>query len=98
MMKNALFLPIVRLAVAFAAVLLLPRAASAGQFELYGSYGVTFPFYTQTFTWDPGPVSLPIPGLTISQQGTFKLDAQGSSVWGIGCTVFFASAFGPVVR
>ncbi len=97
-MKNALILPFLRLAVALLAVVVLPRAAAAGEFEIYGSYGVTFPFYSQTITWDPGPVSLPIPGLTIRQGGTFKLDAQGSSAWGIGGTFYFASAVGLEVR
>jgi Outer membrane protein beta-barrel domain len=98
MKKSALILPILRLAVASAAVTLLPQTVAAGQFEIYGSYGVTFPFYSQTFTWDPGPVSLPIPGLSINQQGTFKLDAQGSSVWGIGGTFYFTSVVGLEVR
>src|SRR5262245_52985786 len=98
MKKNALFLPMLRLAVASGAVLLLPRASAAGQFEIYGNFGVTFPFYSQTFTWDPGPVSLPIPGLSINQEGTFKLDAQGSSIWGIGGTFYFTSAVGLEVR
>jgi Outer membrane protein beta-barrel domain len=98
MKKNGLFLPFLRAAAAVLAVISLPRNAAAGEFELYGSYGITFPFYTQTFTWDPGPVSLPIPGLSINQEGTFKLDAQGSSTWGIGGTFYFASAFGLEVR
>jgi hypothetical protein len=98
MKTNALFLPFLRLPAALAALILLPQAAAAGQFEIYGSYGVTFPFYSQTFTWDPGPVTLPIPGLSINQEGTFKLDAQGSSVWGIGGTFYFVSAVGLEVR
>jgi hypothetical protein len=97
MKRNALFLPILRLA-ACAAALLSSRPLTAGEFELYGSYGVTFPFYSQTFTWDPGPVILPIPGLSINQQGTFKLDAQGSSTWAIGGTFYFVSAVGLEVR
>jgi Outer membrane protein beta-barrel domain len=92
MMKNGLFLSIVRLGAAALALALLPRPAAAGQFEIYGHFGVTFPFYSETFTYDPGPVSLPIPGVTIRQEGVFTLDAQGGTAYGFGAGYYFVPA------
>ena len=43
-MKNALRPSILRFAVASLAVAVLPRGAAAGEFEVYGNFGVTFPF------------------------------------------------------
>ena len=42
-------------AVAFLACPSFPGAAAAGQFEIYGNFGVTFPFYSETFTTIPDP-------------------------------------------
>jgi hypothetical protein len=92
MMKNALLLSIVRFAAATLALAFLPRAATAGQFEIFGNIGVTFPFYSQTFVYDPGPVTLPIEGVTIRQEGTFSLDAQGGTAYGFGAGYYFASS------
>ncbi len=92
-MKNALFPSIFRaLALVCFSLILLPRPAGAGQFEIYGNFGVTFPFYSQTFTYDPGPVTLPIPGISIRQEGTFSLDAQGGTAYGFGAAYYFVSA------
>jgi hypothetical protein len=92
MMKDALRVSILRLAALVLVVSSFPGAAAAGQFEIYGNFGVTFPFYSETFTYDPGPVSLPIPGLTIRQEGTFTLDAEGGTVYGFGAGYYFTSA------
>jgi hypothetical protein len=92
MMKDALRVSILRLAALVLVVSSFPGAAAAGQFEIYGNFGVTFPFYSETFTYDPGPVSLPIPGWTSRQEGTFTLDAEGGTVYGFGAGYYFTSA------
>jgi hypothetical protein len=37
-----------------------------------------FPFYDQTFDYDPGPLTSPVAGATLEQRGVFVLDAQGA--------------------
>ncbi len=102
MKNNGLFLSISRPALPplalFLAILSAPTPASAGQFEIYGNFGVTFPFYSQTFTYDPGPVTLPIPGVTIRQEGTFSLDAKGGTAYGFGGCYYFVSSVGLEAR
>ncbi len=93
-MKNALRL-------SFAACLaatLVPRNAAAGQFEVFGNVGITFPFWSQSFTYDPGPVVLPIPGVSIRQEGTFTLDAKGGTVYGFGGCYYFVPSVGIEAR
>jgi hypothetical protein len=52
--------------------------ASAADVEVHVLAGKVFPFYEQTFTYDPGQLSAPLPGSTISQESDFRLDAQGA--------------------
>jgi hypothetical protein len=52
--------------------------ASAADVEVHVLAGKVFPFYEQTFTYDPGQLSAPLPGSTISQESVFRLDAQGA--------------------
>jgi hypothetical protein len=66
----------VRVLAAFA-VLALPVSAHAGGLELFAQLGPDFPFYGQTFEYDPGPLSPPLAGTTIEQKGIFRLDARG---------------------
>ena len=89
-MKSALRL----LAAAGLATAFLPESADAGQFEVFGNLGITFPFYSQTFSYDPGPVTLPIPGVSITQQGSFTLDAKGGTIFGFGGCYYFVEAVG----
>jgi hypothetical protein len=42
--------------------------------------GQTFPFYEQSFEFDPG--ALTIPGATVTQRGIFRLDAKGGLALG----------------
>ncbi|MFI5170731.1 MAG: hypothetical protein ACHQM7_10245, partial [Vicinamibacterales bacterium] len=56
-----------------AAVALAPFSVSAGdRFEIAGFGGYTFPFYSQTFRYDPGNVTIPIPGVGLEQGGEFE--------------------------
>ena len=51
--------------------------AGAEGWELTASAGKVFPFYDQTFEYDPGALASPIPGATLEQRGVFMLDARG---------------------
>ncbi|HUG52894.1 MAG TPA: hypothetical protein VMR21_04815 [Vicinamibacteria bacterium] len=55
----------------------LARAAAAEGWEVAVSGGKVFPFYGQAFTYDPGALSAPFPGVTLEQRGVFELDARG---------------------
>jgi len=82
-------LPVVALAA------LLPTAASAeGNLEVTGYLGTSFPFYSQSFTYSPGPVSLSIPGITITQEGVFKMDGSGGLVLSGGVAYYFGGVIG----
>jgi hypothetical protein len=74
-----------------AAVLALPSLARAGDVELTGFAGYTFPFYSQTFDYSPGPVTVPIPGVSVEQSGSFQLKASGGTAFG-GSLAFFPAA------
>jgi hypothetical protein len=76
------------------ATLVLSPLAGAAEFEVAGHVGYTFPFYSQTFTYDPGPVTVPIPGVTIEQNGEFQLKASGGLVFGGGATFYPVSGLG----
>jgi hypothetical protein len=71
---------------------------AAGEFEASLFAGYTYPFYSQTFTYDPGPVDIPIPNLTVQQTGTFSIDAKGGLSIGGSATYFLADAVGIELR
>ena len=70
------------------AVLSVPAVSGAGELELTGYGGYTFPFYNQTFKYDPGPVSVPIPGVTVEQGGSFELKASGGPAFAGGLAFY----------
>jgi hypothetical protein len=80
------------------AVVGAPALAAAGEFELTGYAGYTFPFYSQTFKYDPGPVSVPIPGVSVEQSGSFELKASGGPAFAGGATFYVTDGFGFEVR
>jgi len=80
------------------AALALPSLAAAGELELTGYGGYTFPFYSQTFPYDPGPVSVPIPGVSVEQGGTFELKASGGPAFAGGMAFYVTDGFGFEVR
>ncbi len=86
------------LALAFLAVLAAPALAGAGEFEVTGYGGYTFPFYSQTFRYDPGAVSVPIPGVSVEQSGQFELRASGGPAFGGGFVFYPAGGFGFEIR
>ena len=82
----------------FLTALAAPALAGAGELELalYGGY--TFPFYSQTFKYDPGPVTVPIPGVTVEQGGSFELKASGAPAFAGGIAYYVTEGFGFEVR
>jgi hypothetical protein len=80
------------------AVLAVPVSARAGEFELTGYGGYTFPFYSQSFVYSPGPVSVPIPGVGVEQGGSFALEASGGPAFAGGLAFFATDSFGFEVR
>jgi hypothetical protein len=80
------------------AVLAAPALAVAGELELTGYAGYTFPFYSQTFKYDPGPVTVPIPGVTVEQGGSFELKASGGPAFAGGVAFYVTNGFGFEVR
>ena len=79
---------------ALVVVLATPALAGAGELELAGYAGYTFPFYKQTFPYDSGPVDIPIPGVEIQQGGAFELEASGGVAFAGGLTLYATEGFG----
>lgn len=77
-----------------ASALLVPSGAGAAGVEITGFAGYTFPFYKQTFAYDPGPINIPIPGVSIEQGGQFELKASGGVAYGGAIGLFATDTFG----
>ena len=78
-----------------AAALLAPAAAGAGErLEIAGYAGYTFPFYSQSFRYDPGQVTVPIPGVSVEQSGEFEANASGGPAFAGGITLYATSGLG----
>ena len=74
----------VTLAIVLAAAAASPLAAE--DWEITASAGKVFPFYDQTFEYDPGALASPIPGATLEQRGVFMLDARGGVALNLALT------------
>ena len=69
---------------AFLAILLGALAAPSvvtADWEVAGWAGPTFPFYEQSFQFDPGPLAGPA-GATVTQSGVYRLDGRGGIALG----------------
>lgn len=78
-----------------ATFLCLPAAgATAGEWNVAFHFGSTFPTFSQSFTYDPGPIESPVPGVSIEQFGEFRLDASGGAVYAGSVTYYLASFVG----
>jgi len=77
---------------------LAPSLAGAAELELAGYGGYSFPFYSQTLRYDPGPIQVPIPGVSIDQRGQFDLESSGGAVFAGGVTFYPGDGFGFEVR
>jgi opacity protein-like surface antigen len=81
------------------ALVLLPAApARAGELELSGWAGPTFPTYQQRFVYEPGAVTLPFPGVAVTQTSAFSLSADGALSLGGGVAFFPIDPVGLEVR
>jgi len=70
---------------------LIAVAAEANEIELSLGAGVTLPFYSQRLAASSQPPPpLPIPGVTLRQDGSFALDASGGSSFGAALAVQLA--------
>ncbi len=65
------------LAAGLAATLAAPCTCSAVGFEVAGYFGKAIPKYSQTFNYDPGLISTRIPGVRLTESGTFGIEASG---------------------
>src|SRR5262245_46933154 len=83
----------VRMTKVLLALMLAPAAASAGEFELTGYVGSVFPFYKQSFEFDPGTLPVP-PGISVEPEDIFHLDGQGGLALGAGVSWQFAPWLG----
>jgi opacity protein-like surface antigen len=80
---------------------ILPVAAQAVELEVSARYGKAFPFYEQSFAYDPGSVVLDVPGfpnINLQQKGSFRLDAKGGSAYGFGVTAYLVPSVGIEAR
>jgi hypothetical protein len=69
-------------------------AAAGERLEIAGHAGFTFPFYSQSFTYDPGAVSVPIPGVDVQQSGHFQLNGSGGPAFAGGITLYATGGLG----
>jgi hypothetical protein len=78
------------------AALLVPAGAVPAELELGLFAGRSLPRYDQRFNYDPGSLSapVPLPGVVITQRGTFGLVANGGLAAGVSLAFFPADAFG----
>jgi hypothetical protein len=84
-------------ALASSLVVACVAAAPAGagdRVEIAFHAGFTFPFYSQTFTYDPGAVTVPIPDVSVQQSGQFQLNASGGPAFAGGITFYATSGLG----
>jgi len=68
--------------------------ARAGSFELSAHLGRSLPTYDKTFSYDPGLAVSSIPGVTVTQDGSFTLNADGGLAVGGAATFYFAGILG----
>lgn len=73
-------------------------AAAAERVEITGFAGYTFPFYSQSFRYDPGGVTVPVPGVSVEQSGQFEANASGGPAFGGSLTLYATSGLGFEVR
>ena len=79
-------------------LLLATSALHAGQLEGTLQLGQAFPFYEQSFSYDPGRLSSPFPGATVEQRGIFNLNAKGGLTLGGALAYFFDAHAGLELR
>jgi hypothetical protein len=71
-----------------------PLAGASERLEIAGYAGYTFPFYSQTFRYDPGQVTVPLPGVSVEQSGQFEARASGGPAFAGGITLYATGGLG----
>jgi hypothetical protein len=84
----------VKLRLVLIAACLSPVAAHAGEIELVAHAGPVFPFYQQSFEFDPGQITGLPPGVSVEHEGIFTLDARGGLALGLAASWQFAPWLG----
>ena len=75
----------------------LVGSAARADWEIAVHGGPTFPFYEQSFEFDPGPLAGPC-GQVISQEGVYRLDGSGGISLGAALAFHPHSALGLELR
>jgi hypothetical protein len=75
-----------------------PLAGAGERVEIAIHAGYTFPFYSQSFQYDPGAISIPIPGTSVEQSGQFEATASGGPAFAGGITLWATGGLGFEVR
>ena len=81
--------------------MLLPALGDAATVEVSAAVGQAFPFYEQSFSYDPGSAVISVPGVgnvDLQQKGAFRLDGKGGSTVGGSVTFFLAPHAGIELR
>jgi hypothetical protein len=73
-------------------------AVASDRFEVAVYGGYTFPFYSQSFRYDPGQVTIPLPGVSVEQSGQFQADASGGPAFAGAVSLYATPGFGFEVR
>lgn len=72
-----------------------PGLAAAGDVEIAGRAGRVFPFYEQSFRFDPGPLLLSsLPGVSVQPVQDLRLDGRGALAFGGGITWYPSRSLG----
>jgi len=79
-------------------LILVPSLASAGGLEISAWGGKALPFADRTFFYDPGPINLGVPGVTLVRRNGFTVDARGALAAGGSLTWNFAPHAGLELR
>src|SRR6185295_7669275 len=80
------------------ALVVSAASARAGGFELSAHLGRSLPTYDKTFTYDPGLAISTLPGVTVTQDGSFTLNADGGLAVGGAATFYFVGILGLEAR
>lgn len=76
----------------------MPVTALAGELELSAHVGPTFPFYDQSFEFDPGVLSGLPANVTVEQQDVFRLEGKGGLALGAAAAYQFSPWLGLEAR
>jgi len=87
-----------RMVVIVASLIACAGPLNAAELELAGYFGLTLPFYEQTFTVDLNVPGNPVAGIDIRQERPLSLNAKGGLVLAGGATVWLTGGLGLEAR